>query len=552
MPHSRTRSPATHSDARAHTGEEQSRWIHHESAPQYTSHSTYKRCARRASIHSPSHSHVRRRAALRAIMRWALSPSLAYMPSGYPSRWPCPPQARQAGSRVSHPSPLASWIRMVALARSACHRRDAQQQWNTLQSTHLDVMMYGVPCRRPLGLGKLEEQLLAKSAGNGDDGEGVLIFALRLLSAAHVRRLLSRLDVTRLLHGRLRVEERVHLLARLHGVVALEQRAHLVQLEVRLLAVTIAEPGEEATLAVELRELDELRVALDEHLAALPHGALDPHDEFAEALPVARLQPADALMQQLAALANANRPVGPDHMRVVHAAREQAAESGDAASEHCWVVKHHLVGCLPEQQHALTPIAQVALRMLGSRVLWRLAELDQHRQKHVMSRRHMQLHLQGVEDVDLHDHQRFEVVRVVADVDEVVHVGDHDLLVLARQAERADANELERLALNFHLIHVSHHEVARNLQRARHELELEADHSEPVVQDRPHAPVEVRLRLEEVEARRPLLRHAHVEEAWGRRHAERQIARHDLALLVQAIEVRVAERVGGGDPLHGL
>ena len=42
---------------------------------------------------------------------------------------------------------------------------------------------------------------------------------------------------------------------------------------------------------------------------------------------------------------------------------------------------------------------------------------------------HVELELQRVEHVDLHTHQLVHVVRAVADIDEVAHVGDRHLLV---------------------------------------------------------------------------------------------------------------------------
>mmetsp|Transcript_4259 Transcript_4259/g.9146 ORF Transcript_4259/g.9146 Transcript_4259/m.9146 type:complete len:299 (+) Transcript_4259:1518-2414(+) len=170
----------------------------------------------------------------------------------------------------------------------------------------------------------------------------------------------------------------------------------------------------------------------------------------------------------------------------------------------------------------------------------------------VVRRRHVQLHLQRVEDLHLGEHQLLESVGVVADEDEVVHVGDHHLLVLARQAERADPDQLQPLARHGRRHHVAPHKVDRELDRARDELELVAHDREPVHQDGPHARVELRLARQEGRARLPCLVRAQREEARRRRRRRRQVRGDDRALLVDVAKVRVLQRLGGGDALGGL
>mmetsp|Transcript_60370 Transcript_60370/g.138480 ORF Transcript_60370/g.138480 Transcript_60370/m.138480 type:complete len:278 (-) Transcript_60370:429-1262(-) len=194
-----------------------------------------------------------------------------------------------------------------------------------------------------------------------------------------------------------------------------------------------------------------------------------------------------------------------------------------------------------QRQH-FTPFDELAW-VLAIRVLRHGAQLNEHLVEVVVHSRHVQLHLQMVQYLHLDEHQLLQVICVVAYEDEVVHVRDHHLLVLAGQAKSADSNQLKPLARDPCGRHEPPHEVNGELQRARDKLELVADDGKPVHQNRPHARVEFCLLDQEVETRHPHLVSAEREELARWRARRWQVLANNSTLLVDAIKVGVAEGI---------
>mmetsp|Transcript_4578 Transcript_4578/g.9935 ORF Transcript_4578/g.9935 Transcript_4578/m.9935 type:complete len:205 (+) Transcript_4578:1026-1640(+) len=204
-------------------------------------------------------------------------------------------------------------------------------------------------------------------------------------------------------------------------------------------------------------------MAFENDLAVLDHHLLDRTHELLEAGPVlGRREEAHALGELRAGLARASGPIWTRHAWR-DAVRQKPAECANAASDHRRV--EYCNGILREahERENLAPLDELAWLL----AIWLLrygAELNENLVEVVMDSRHMQLHLQRVEDLHLNQHQLLQVVRAIADEDEVIHVRDHHLLMLARKAERADADELQPLARDFRGRHVPPHEVNSKLQ----------------------------------------------------------------------------------------
>mmetsp|Transcript_29695 Transcript_29695/g.50754 ORF Transcript_29695/g.50754 Transcript_29695/m.50754 type:complete len:207 (+) Transcript_29695:106-726(+) len=139
------------------------------------------------------------------------------------------------------------------------------------------------------------DELLGKRASESDDVEGGVLAR----AAAHVS----------LLRGGFLapLQVRVHLARAILRVEPVEHRPHVALLEVLRAAALAPELVEDVG---ERLQRDERGVALDDHLAAVLHRALDALHQLRQALEVVLgLQPADALVQLAASLAGADRAV---------------------------------------------------------------------------------------------------------------------------------------------------------------------------------------------------------------------------------------------------
>eukprot|EP00967_Tisochrysis_lutea_P056002 scaffold70601_cov32-Tisochrysis_lutea.AAC.3 len=81
-----------------------------------------------------------------------------------------------------------------------------------------------------------------------------------------------------------------------------------------------------------------------------------------------------------------------------------------------------------------------------------------------MSGRHVKVHVKRVHHLNLNHHEVLQRVGLIANEDEIVHVGNHHLLVLASKAESANAHQLKALTLDVSNSHVASHKVGRELQ----------------------------------------------------------------------------------------
>jgi hypothetical protein len=106
---------------------------------------------------------------------------------------------------------------------------------------------------------------------------------------------------------------------------------------------------------------------------------------------------------------------------------------------------------------------------------------------------HREVELERVEHVLLHGQDFVTRVGVVGDVDEVVHFGGPNLLVLGCQEHGGHAHQLQ--VLPGHALHaqVPVDEVGCQEQRLWHQLELQVHLNEPVDQNGAHLLVDVRL-----------------------------------------------------------
>ena len=103
--------------------------------------------------------------------------------------------------------------------------------------------------------------------------------------------------------------------------------------------------------------------------------------------------------------------------------------------------------------------------------------------------------LQGLEDLLLHVDDLVAGVGTVADVDQIAKFRGVDLLVLGGDEEARHADELELGPFHLLPLEVAIDEVHREVERLRHELELEMDLDQPIDEDGAHPLVDVGLVL---------------------------------------------------------
>ena len=103
--------------------------------------------------------------------------------------------------------------------------------------------------------------------------------------------------------------------------------------------------------------------------------------------------------------------------------------------------------------------------------------------------------LQSLENLLLHVDDLVAGVGTVADVDQIAQFRGVDLLVLGGDEKARHADELELGSFHLLSLEVSVDEVDREVERLRHELELEMDLNEPIDEDGAHPLVDVGLVL---------------------------------------------------------
>ena len=103
--------------------------------------------------------------------------------------------------------------------------------------------------------------------------------------------------------------------------------------------------------------------------------------------------------------------------------------------------------------------------------------------------------LQGLEDLLFHVDDLVTGVGTVADVDQIAQFRGVDLLVLGGDEEARHADELELGPFHLLPLEVAVDEVDRQVERLRHELELEMDLDQPIDEDGAHPLVDVGLVL---------------------------------------------------------